>query len=237
MIPGVRAASRSRARQQEAVEPLALGALAEHVEPVADLEILQLAQKAVELAQGLRLILAGGDGAIAVDAGGAGALQDLGGERRDTARVTAQRVVIFVDQPLELGLRAIAAGAGQGRGQMVDDDGLRPPLGLRPLAGIIDDERVEMRQGPEHRLGETFGRQGKRLAGQPFQRAVLAEIDHRIGAEAVGEPGIGGQIGMRRHQCRVVVRGFRVEIVAARRLDQDGDIAGAKAGDREIAAG
>src|SRR5205823_11638696 len=84
LIPRVRAAPRSRTRQQEAVEPLALRALAEHVEPIADLQILQLAQKAVELAQGLRLILADGDAAITIDTDGAGALQDLGGERRDT---------------------------------------------------------------------------------------------------------------------------------------------------------
>ena len=65
---------------------------------------------------------------------------------------------------------------------------------------------------------------------------MLAEIDHRVGAETVGQPGIGGEIGVRRHQRRVVIGRFRVEIVAARRLDQHRDIAGAEAGDREPAA-
>ena len=41
---------------------------------------------------------------------------------------------------------------------------------------------------------------------------------------------------MRRHQRRVVIGRFRVDVVAARRLDQHRDIADAEAGDREAAA-
>ena len=115
------------------------------MQSIADLQILQLAQKAIELAQCLCFVLAVGDAAIAVDPGGARGCEDIAGERRHPARVAAQRVVIFVDQPFELGLHAIAAGAGQGRGQVVDDDRLRAPLGLGSLARIVDDERVEMR--------------------------------------------------------------------------------------------
>src|SRR5205809_155151 len=63
-----------------------------------------------------------------------------------------------------------------------------------------------------------------------------SKISAASGAETVGKPGIGREIGMRRYQSRVVVGRFRVEIVAARRLDQDGEIADAEAGDREIAA-
>ena len=126
------------------------------MQPVADLQILQFAQKTVELLQRAPVVLAHGDAAIAVNAGGAGRRENVGGERRHPTRIAAQRVVIFVDQPLELGLRAVAAGAGQRRGQMVDDDRLGAALGLRALAGIIDDERVEMRQRPEHRFGKTF---------------------------------------------------------------------------------
>ena len=207
------------------------------MQAVADLQILQLAQKSVELLQCLGLSVTPADAAIAVDAGGAGALQNVGGERRDPSRIAAQRLVIFVDQPLQFGLRAIAAGARQGRGQMVDDDGLRTALRLRPLTGVVDDERVEMRRRPEHRFGKTLSRQRERLSRQPFQGAVLAEIDHRVSAEAVREPGVRREIGMRRRQCRIVIGRLGVEIVAARRLHQHRDIAGAEAGDREIAAG
>ncbi len=65
---------------------------------------------------------------------------------------------------------------------------------------------------------------------------MLAEVDDRVGAEAVAEPGIGREIRMRRHQCRVMIGRSRVEIVAARRLDQHRDIAHAEAGDRKPAA-
>ena len=102
------------------------------------------------------VVLAGRDAAIAVDPGGRRALQDFGGERRDAPDIAARRLVILVDQPLDLGLRAVAAGAGQRRGQVIDDDGLRPPLRLAALAGIVDDERIEMRQRPEHRLRESI---------------------------------------------------------------------------------
>jgi hypothetical protein len=66
-------------------------------------------------------------------------------------------LVIFVDQALELGHQAIAAGAGQRRGQMVDDHRLGAPFGLGSLAGIVDDERIEMRQWRQRRLGKAFG--------------------------------------------------------------------------------
>ena len=100
------------------------------MQPVADLQFLQLAEKPVELAQRRGGLVAGVDAAIAVEPGGAGAFQDLRGERRDAALIALRRLVILVDQPLELGLRPVAAGAGQRRGQMIDDDRLRPPLGL-----------------------------------------------------------------------------------------------------------
>ncbi len=152
-------------------------------------------------------------------------------------RESPQRgLVVFVDQPFELGHRPVTAGAGQRRRQVVDDHRLSPPLGLRALAGIVDDERIEMRQRPEHRLREAFGGQSQRLPRQPFERAVLAEMNDGVGTKLLGEPGIYREIAVRRHQSRIVIGRFRVDVVAARRLDQHRDIAGAKAGNREAAA-
>ena len=45
------ASSRARERQQQTVEPLAVRAFAEHMQPIADLQVLQLAQEPVELLQ------------------------------------------------------------------------------------------------------------------------------------------------------------------------------------------
>src|SRR5205814_4220187 len=70
------ASPRARYRKQQLIEPLPSGALAENMQPIADLQILQLAQKSVELLQCLGLIVTPADAAIAVDAGGAAALQN-----------------------------------------------------------------------------------------------------------------------------------------------------------------
>ena len=119
---------------------------------------------------------------------------------------------------------------------MVDYDRLSPPFGLRPLTGIVNDEWIEVRQGRKHGFREAFGRQGQRLSGEPFERAVLAQMNHGVGSELFGEPRICREIAVRRHQCRIVIGRFRVNVVAARRLDQHGDIAGAETGNGEAAA-
>src|SRR5215472_18253748 len=119
---------------------------------------------------------------------------------------------------------------------MVDDYRLRASLRLRSLARVVDDERVKMRQRCKGRFGEAFRRQCQCLSRQPFEGAMLAEMNDRIGTKIICKPGIGGEIAVRRHQRRIVIGGFRVDVVAARRLDQHCDIAGAKTGNGKAAA-
>ncbi len=140
------AASRTGKGDQQGMQPLALGAPAEDVEPVADLQFLKLAQKPVEFAQRNGRFLADGDAAIAIEPGGAGLFEDRRRKHPDTPPIAKGGLVIFVDQPLQLRKETVTAGAGQRRRQMVDDDRLSPPLCLRALARIVDDERVEVRQ-------------------------------------------------------------------------------------------
>ena len=83
------------------VEPVTIGTLPEHVQPVADLQFLQLAQESVELAQCCRRFVVWRDAAIAIEAGGARLLQDCCGERSDAARIALCRFVIFIDQMFE----------------------------------------------------------------------------------------------------------------------------------------
>ena len=118
---------------------------------------------------------------------------------------------------------------------MIDDHRGSPPLRLRALAGIVDDERVDVRQRAERDLRKAVGRERQRLARQPFQIAVLAHVDDRVRAEFPAQPAIEREIAVRRRQVRVVVAGARVDVVAARRLDPDHDVAERQHRERECA--
>jgi hypothetical protein len=68
-------------------------------------------------------------------------------------------------------------------------------------------------------------RQREHLAGQPLQRAVLAEVDDRVGAPGRLQPAVDGEVVVRRGQLGVVVDADRIVAVAARRLDRDQHVA------------
>src|SRR5437764_3535894 len=138
------------------MQPLALRAPAKDMQPIAYLQLFQLAEKAVELPQRRGGLITCGNAAITFYPGGAGLFEDRRGEDREAARIAERGLVILVDQPLELGHWPVAARAGQWRRQMVDYDRLSPPFGLRPLTGIVDDEWIEVRQGRKHGFREAF---------------------------------------------------------------------------------
>ncbi len=93
-----------------------------------------------------------------------------------------------------------------------------------------------MRHRPQHRLGEAVLGQRHRLARQPFEVAVLAEMHDGVRPQHVAQPGVEGEVVVRRHQVGRVVAGLRVDIVAARRLHADDDIAEALDRQREAPA-
>ena len=78
---------------------------------------------------------------------------------------------------------------------MADRHRRQPTLGLHRLAGIVDDERVDHRHGAQHRLRPARRRQSQRLARQPFERAVRAEMDQRVDLLlASAQPGVDGDV-------------------------------------------
>ncbi len=214
-------------------QSLTLGCAAKDVQAVTDLHLLQLAEIAVELAERPVGRLVSDDAAITIESCCADEVDYLCRERLQPSWVAARRFVIFIDEALELGDAPITLGACQRRRQMIDDNGLRAALGLRPLTGIIDDEGVEMRQRAERRLGETFRRQRYRLARQPFEIAVLAHLDDGIGAEAISKPGVKGE---RRHQIGRMIARRWINVVTASRLQPDRDFTETEGGDGEITA-
>ena len=111
---------------------------------------------------------------------GPGALDDLFFQVGEPPAVEAVGRGIFLDDAFELGQRAMQAGGAERRRQMPDGDRAEPALGLHRLARIVDDEGIDHRQRTQHDLGPALVRQRQRLAGQPFQGAVRAEMDQGI---------------------------------------------------------
>ena len=93
---------------------------------------------------------------------------------------------VLVEQLLEPRDVAVALGAGHRRDQVVDERGVRAALGLGALARVVDQERVDQRQVAERGVGAARCGHAERLARQPLQVAVLAEVHHGVGAETAG---------------------------------------------------
>ena len=156
------------------------GDSAEDVQAVADAELLDVAELGIELGDGLAVGLALHQAAVGGQSVGPGALDDLLFEEDEPPAVEAVGRGIFLDDAFQLGERPVQAGRAERRRQMADGDGTEPPLGLHRLARIVDDEGIDHRQRAQHDLGPAAARQRQRLAGQPFQGAVRAEMDQRV---------------------------------------------------------
>ena len=164
---------------------------------------------------------------------------DLLADRGQLGRVERGDVGVLVEQLLEPGDVAVGLGARHRRDQVVDQRGVRAALGLGALARVVDQERVDQRQVAERGVGAAGRGHAQRLAGQPLQVAVLAEVHDRVGAEPVAsrEPAVGGQVVVARRQVRVVVDRDRVLAEPARRLHHQHDVAGLQCGDDDLAVG
>ena len=90
------------------------------------------------------------------------------------------------------------------RRQMADGHGAGASLGLRRFAGIVDDERIDQRRRPKHGFRRAGLREHHGFAGQPFQRAMRAEMNQRVDVSHVTQPEIEGDIGVARRPagCR-----------------------------------
>ena len=225
-------------RQHEVDPALPSGGVAEDVQAVADLGVLDLAQPAVDVQQEVvELFIVGAlvQTEVAVHLGGAHERPDLPADRGQLRRIHGGDVGVLVHQEFELGDVAIAFGARHRRDQVVHDEGVGAPLRLSALAGIVHQERVDQRQAAQGGVRAAGRGRCRILAGQPFQGAVLAEVDNGVRAEAVFQPAVGGQVVVGGRQVGVVVDRDRVLPEAARRLDQDDDVARSQRRQHEFA--
>ena len=209
---------------------------AQDVQAVTDRGVLDLAQIAVdvqhEVVEFSRTWLRV-DAQVLVQVGGFDQGPDLRSQRGQLVRVERGHGGVLVQQLLELGHLAVGVGAGHRRHQVVDDHRVPPSLGLGPLPRVVDDERVHQRQVAEHRIGCAVRGQAQSLTGQPFQRAVLAQVHD--GVDGAGEPPVRGEVVVRRRQVGVVVDGDRVLAEPARRLDHQHHVAESQAGEHDVA--
>ena len=209
------------------------------MQAIANLRLLQLAQISIEpLQQGLAFGVVGRplEAEFFMQLFLQHALQDVGTQQLGAARVECERFVVLVHLALQLLQRAVGLGARHRRHQVVDDHGLRAPLGLAAFAGVIDDEGVQVRQRAEDGVGPAGRAQRHALAGQPFEVAVLAHMHHRIDGEGAAQPEVEREVVVRRHEIGVVVGRDQIDVAAACRLDANEHVAQAQARDHEALA-
>ena len=87
------------------------------------------------------------------------------------------------------------------------------------MNGIDDGRRAE------HDFGRAALAERDRLARQPFQRAVRAELDDRVDFLLAREPEMKRDIGMARRQLEIVVVALARRRVAAVGLRRDDELA------------
>ena len=216
------------------------GLLAEDVQAVADLDILDLAQPTVDVQDHVveRVLFRSlGQSQIVVHLGGPDQRPDLLADGGQLARIQRGDVGVLVEQLLQTRYVAVGFGARHRRDQVVDEHRVRAPLGLGALTGVVDQERVDQRQVAQRRVGSAGRRHAQRLARQPLQVAVLAQVHDGVRAESGIQPPVGGQVVVAGRQVRVVVDGDRVLAEAAGRLDHQHEVAGLHCGDDDLAVG
>ena len=87
---------------------------------------------------------------VVVQLGGLHQGPDLCANGGDLGRVQGSNRRVLVQQLLQPGQVAVGVSAGHRGHEVVDDRGVRPSFGLRPLPRVVHDERVDHRQVTEH---------------------------------------------------------------------------------------
>ena len=197
-----------------------VGRAAINMKPIPDLQVLDITEISVEAGELVLLARGAVGAAFGEQSGGSGAVENLLAQQRRAAAVEAVGGGVFIDEALELQSVVAVACGFQRRRQMADSDRAEPALGGSRLARIVDDEGIDHGQPAEQR-GRQAGRgQRHRLAGQPFERAVRAEMDHGVDAHRLAQPEIEGDVSVARRQVGIVVARLAVERVAAVWLDR-----------------
>ena len=218
-----------------------VGRLAQDVQPVADLHVLDLAQPAVDVHHELVEHLVVGpvvQPEVVVQLGGLDQGPDLAAQRRHLGRVHRRDVAVLVEQLLQPGDVAVRLGPRHRRHQVVDDRRVRAALGLRALAGVVDQEGVDQRHRADApRRCRSEADMPRFLPGSHSRLPCLPTCTTACAPNSRSQPAVDGQVVVGRGKVRVVVDRDRVLAEAARRLDQDDDVPGLQGRGDDLAVG
>ena len=194
-----------------------------NVQAVLDGEVLEVAQPGIDAAQ--RVVGRGcaRDTGLPRQAGALRRLDDQCGEAFAPPPVEAVGLRVLVDQAFEFARVAGKSAVNERRRQVPDGQPGEAALGLRRLARIADNERIDHRQRAGHDFREAFRGERDRLAGEPFERAMRAHVDERIDLGHVLQPEAEGDERVPRRQQRIVIVGAALRRAAAvgRQCDQN----------------
>ena len=210
--------SQQRVQQRRATP--GRGDPAEDVQPVPDLEVLHVAQIGIEPGQPVVLGHVGARPAFLQQSQRVSAVQNIGAQQRGAPLVEAVGAGVFVDQPLQFQRGTVRSGGFQRRGQVSDGDRAQPPLRGRRLARVVDDEGIGHRDAAQQRRREAGFRHRDRFAGQPFERPVRAQMDHRVDVLDAAQPKVKRDVSVARRHVGVVIERLTVEDLAAVRLNR-----------------
>ena len=176
----------------------------EDMEPVAELAVLDVADEGVDPRDRLGIRARRVEAEHPVEPERARLVADVAAQPRTSRRIEPVGVGEFVEQNLEPPEPCAAPAALERRGDMPDRHRADAALGLCRFAWIVDDERVDHGQRAGQRLGPAGVRQRDRLARQPFERAVRADMDQRVRAPRL-QPEVEGDVPVTRAARQVMI--------------------------------
>src|SRR4249920_3773896 len=147
------------------------------MQPVPDLDILDLTQPAVDMEDELvesLLIRSRVQTEIMIKLGSLNERPDLTTQRGRLRGVHGIDLRVLVEQLFQPSDIAVGLSTSHGWHQMINDRGMCPALGLSSFAGIVDQERIDQWQRADRGVGATRRGHAEVLAREPFQVAVLA---------------------------------------------------------------
>ncbi len=143
-------------RADQPAQLLAARGRAEHVQPVLDLDVLDLAQVAVDvLDERAEVVGTLAHAEVGLQVRALDRVPDARRQPGQLGRVEDLQARVLVEQRLELGQLVVGLGAHHRRDEVVDDHRVRAALGLHALARVVDHERVDERHVAERRVGRA----------------------------------------------------------------------------------